>query len=156
MSGFPLTSKLGRVANGILEIAARAPRRRVESLRIPKAGVRTPLERQAELRDFYDHFEEFVDVLCDAARLGATDNLCRKYEQERSWFGTNYCGVRPFLISYLPGAPSEDPFDRLIQFESLTAFLSEDDGGMIHRIEWSRYALSLYAEHLRQLVARNA
>ena len=157
MSGIPLTSQISSVANGILEIATSIPRRRSRAKLVqPKVGVRTAEERQTELRDFYDHFEEFVEVLCDAARLGPNEKFSRIYGQEREWFSTNYCGVRPFLISYLPGAPTEDPFDRLTQAESLEVFLNQDDGEMINRIEWSRYALSLYAEHLRQLVARQA
>ena len=152
----PFSSHLSRLGSGILNTAAGAPTRSLRPARTQtRVGFKSVADRQTELRDFYDHFEDFVEMLCDAARLGATEKLARIYHQERAWFAGNYCGVRPFLISYLPGAPSEDAFEKLIRSETLEFFLQEDDGKMIHRIELSRYALSLYAEHLRQLVARN-
>lgn len=111
--------------------------------------------RQAELVGFYDRFERFVETLCDAAQYGPNARLQAAYAEDRDWVAAKYDELRSYLDAYL--SPEEpDAFDRLLRSSDLSHFLAEDDGAVIFRITSTREALSLYAEHLRQLAARKA
>jgi hypothetical protein len=115
----------------------------------------TVAERRAELIDFYDHFENFVETLCDAAQYGNAPRLAEAYGRERAWLVARYQGLRPLLLGYLRHVEAEGPdaVTGLLAQETLGAFLQADDGLMISRITLGREALSLYGEHLRQLAA---
>lgn len=113
----------------------------------------TVAERQAELLAFYDRFERFVETLCDAAQYGPGARLEGAYLADRCWIAERYAKLRPYVGAYL--SPEEpDAIDRLVEPEDLSRFLADDDGAMIFRITSAREALSLYAEHLRQLATR--
>ncbi len=143
--------RLGSVANRV-RIAAKdfadARDRR-------KAATPSIAERQAELVTFYDRFEKFVEILCDAAQYGPNARLEQSYLDERDWIAEHFQSLRPFVGAFLTGR-EPDAFDRLTAAEDLGTFLSEDDGAVIFRITSARDSLSLYAEHLRQLAARKA
>jgi hypothetical protein len=143
------TWRLGSVANrariAAKDLADARERRR--------AATPTVAERQAELLAFYERFERYVEVLCDAAQYGPNHRLESAYLSDRAWIVENFEGLRPFVIAFLPPDES-DAFDRLFGAEDLSRFLAEDDGEVIFRITGTREALSLYAEHLRQLAAR--
>jgi hypothetical protein len=123
-------------------------------------------DRQADLIQFYAHFESIIEALCDSAQYGATEQLSRRYQQERTWMQANYPRVRKFVVAYLrfDSADAEhsstldgsygDAFEALFAAPSLDAFIGADDGNMISRIMRTREALNLYGEHLRQLLAR--
>jgi len=124
-------------------------------LRRRQAAGPSVAERQADLVAFYDRFERYVEILCDAAQYGPTARLNAAFEADRGTVVASYAELRPYVGAFLnPEEP--DAFDRLFGAESLARFLEEDDGGMIFRITNTRDALSHYAEHLRQLVARTA
>ncbi len=112
-------------------------------------------ERQAELVGFYSRFERFVETLCDAAQYGPNARLSAAYLEDRDWVATQYASLRSYVDAYL--SPEEpDAFDRLLHSTDLSHFLADDDGAVIFRITSTREALSLYAEHLRQLAARKS
>lgn len=110
--------------------------------------------RQADLAKFYDRYESLVETLCDAAQYGPTPNLESRYAEHRGIMERAYGEVAPFVLSYVRDQDAEDPFLALCQAETLADFLRHDDGEMIHRIMATREALTLYAEHLRQLAAK--
>ncbi len=125
-----------------------------ERRRAAHAGP-TVAERQAELVDFYGHFERYVETLCDAAQYGPNSRLAKAYTDDRERVAAQYAALRPYVGAFLnPEEP--DAFDRLFNPESLEAFIADDDGSVIFRITSTREALSHYAEHLRQLAARKA
>ena len=112
-------------------------------------------KRQAGLVEFYERFEKLVETICDAAQHGPNPHLEEAYRRERAWAAEAYPHLRQLLDAFLPpGEP--DAFDRLLVADDLSRFLAEDDGAVIFRINATRQALSLYAEHLRQLAFRNA
>ena len=111
-------------------------------------------ERQAELLGFYDRYERFVETLCEAAQYGPQSRLETRFLQDRDWVVDHYAPLRPYLSAFLAEEP--DAFDRLLEADSLSRFMADDDGMVIFRITSTREALSLYAEHLRQLAARTA
>jgi hypothetical protein len=145
--------RLGSVANRA-RIAAKDFAEARERRRAALAGP-TVAERQAELVGFYERFERFVELLCDAAQYGPNPRLERSYLEDREWVMERYVSLRPFVSAYLP--PDEpDSFDRLLTAEDLNSFLAEDDGAVIFGITSAREALSRYAEHLRHLAARKS
>jgi hypothetical protein len=123
-------------------------------------------ERQQDVLDFYNHFENLVEVLCDAAQRGATGKLQARYTEERNWMQTHYYLVRPYLAAYLTldaddaehslllDGVAGDAVQTLYASGSLDSMVHSDDGNMISRIIRCREAQNLYAEHLRQLIAR--
>ncbi|MFZ4506945.1 MAG: hypothetical protein ACOYON_04520 [Fimbriimonas sp.] len=142
-----LAGLLGRVIN--------VRGRRVQGAASPPA-LATPQERQAELARFYERYEDLVDVLCDAAQYGPNPSLEGRYTALRAWVHRAYAEVQPFVACYLREAGTPDPFLALAQEDSLSDALLKDDGHLILRITQTREALTLYAEHLRQLSARAA
>jgi hypothetical protein len=141
--------RLGSVANRARIVAkdlADARERR-------RAAVPTVAVRQAELLSFYERFERYVEVLCDAAQYGPNARLETAYLTERAWIVEHFESLRPFVGAFLPH-DEPDAFERLLAAEDLSRFLSDDDGEVIFRITGTREALSLYSEHLRQLAAR--
>lgn len=141
------TSVANRARIAAKDIAAMRDRRRTAI-----AGP-TVAQRQAELVEFYTRFERFVEMLCDAAQYGPNSRLEAAYAEDRAWVSARYRPLKPFVGAYL--SPEEsDAFERLFGAEDLQRFLADDDGAVIYRITSTRDALSLYAEHLRQLAAR--
>lgn len=114
----------------------------------------TIAERQTELLAFYERFEQLVETICNAAQYGPNSRLASEYATYRSELADTYNRLRSYLDAFLPPDES-DAFDHLLGSHDLTRFLAEDDGTMIFRITSTREALSLYAEHLRQLAARD-
>lgn len=131
------------------------------------AAAAVPL-RQRELIDFYERYEDLVEVLCDAARFGPDIVLERRYTEARTQMQADYPALKPFLISYLEFQPDDeeaglklcgrplDAFEALVAAFDLQEFFKLDDGNMISRITRTRDALNGYGEHLRQLAARAA
>ncbi len=128
----------------------------------------TVQDRQTELVQFYERYEELVETLCDSAQYGPTPKLERSYAAHREWMLGAYPSVRPYLVGFLQREPEDaafgfavcgqttDAFEALVIAEDLGQFLQIDDGGMISRITRTREALILYGEHLRHLAARSA
>lgn len=123
-------------------------------------------DRQNDLIQFYTHFENLVETLCDAAQYGPVEKLEHRYRQNRNWMLAHYPSVRKYVCAYLKFDPADalqssaldgsygDAFEALFAAPSIDAFLRVDDGNMIARIVRTREALNLYGEHLRQLLAR--
>ncbi|MEQ1936233.1 MAG: hypothetical protein ABL962_20450, partial [Fimbriimonadaceae bacterium] len=63
--------------------------------------VPTARERQDTLIEFYGHYEDLVEVLCDAANYAPTPALEARYSRQRDWMQANYDHVRPFALAYL-------------------------------------------------------
>lgn len=122
-------------------------------------------ERHDALISFYSHYESLVEILCNAANLGATEKLEERYAEERAWMKAHFPDLRPVLLAYLRFDVSDtlqikelegeygDAFEALFAAKNLDTFLRADDGHMIDRIMRTRDALSLCGEHLRRLVA---
>lgn len=123
-------------------------------------------ERHSELLRFYHHYEDLVEVLCDAANYGPTSKLESAYAEQRRWMIANYAPIRRYVVAYLRFTPEDahqslfrdgyamDAFEALTAAATLEEFQNGDDGHVISRITRTREALNLYGEHLRQLLAR--
>jgi hypothetical protein len=116
------------------------------------------------LIEFYDLFEQFVDVACAAARTDVTQGLARDYDEFRARAQNLYPPLRSYLLAYLRVDVSDsafglavcgratDAFECLFCAPSLPALLSADDGNMMDRIERVRDALYRFGDHLRSKV----
>jgi hypothetical protein len=141
---------------------------RAKRQEVPAPVGKSLPERQRELIDFYEQYEDLVEALCDAARFGPDIVLERRYFEARTRIRADYPALRPFLISYLDFQPEDaiaglklcgrpvDAFEALVAAFDLQEFFKLDDGNMIFRITRTREALNAYGEHLRQLAAKAA
>ena len=123
-------------------------------------------QRQQDLVSFYTHFENLIEILCDAAQAGPTYKLENAYQEERRWMQTHYFMLRSYVVAYLKLESEDaeqgialqgyasDAFQALFAATDLDCLVKADDGNMISRIIRTREALNSYAEHLRQLIAR--
>lgn len=122
-------------------------------------------DKQADLATFYTHYEEMVDLLCDAAQYGPNQKMSERYDLTRKAILRQYPPLRTEIEPFLEADPTEpansmdfhsghdDAFLRLCGGQTLESQILSDDGQMISRIIRTRNALTLYAEHLRQLAA---
>lgn len=120
-------------------------------------------DRREQLAEFYQRYEDLVDILCGAARYGPDPSLEAKYGVIRSWMMRCYTNIRPYAVAYLMFDETDasqslalhgyggDAFEALFAATTLEEFLRVDDGLMMSRIARTREALNLYGEHLRQL-----
>jgi|GEM_PF-3246336 len=118
--------------------------------------------RREDLSDLYEHFELYVEVLCDAAQFGASRKLAAQFDKEASFLAEHYPKVQNYLSAYLRPLPDDaqkcfeasgkcgDLIESMIAYDNLQHFLETDDGYMISRITRARAAFMLYAENLRQ------
>jgi hypothetical protein len=121
-------------------------------------------DRQADLAEFSNHYEAFVEAICDAAQLGISPTTQWRYDNARFQLVNLYVSIRLFLSAYLRPSGEDsrgaatgirfDAFDALLAHASLEDFLQADDGHTISRITRTREAINLYAEHLKQLTRR--
>jgi hypothetical protein len=120
----------------------------------------SPRERQEELLAFYTQYEDFVELLCDAAQYGSTPRLEGRYAEIRSLLLARYDTLKPLLGAFLRPSMDDtrtgecDAFEDLLMPATVSDFLHSDDGDTIGRITRTREALNLYGEHLRQLAGR--
>jgi len=101
--------------------------------------------------NFIDHYEQFTDVLCAAAKSGCDPRRESEYAQLRRWFVANYYRLSARLRPALEGefSPQEiglrvadysgqtrplDALEALFLPSSLRATLGQDDGGLIPRV----------------------
>ncbi len=127
----------------------------------------SPQARQAHLLEFYEKFEETVEVLVDGAQFGPTPELEKRYASMKAYMAESYPTIRPYVLAYVRLSLEDeefglkasgkgcDPFEALTAASDLATFLQFDDGHMIGRIMRTREALTLYSDHLRYLLARS-
>lgn len=152
--GFRPSYVLGRLTNW-LRIAGKDLAEAREQAWESRAGMSVQ-ERQTQLASFYATYEDFVEVMCDAAQFGPTPRVESVYAAKRAILIDGYAELRPLLGAFLRHQTSEpaDPFEALLAPETVSQFLQSDDGETIARITRTREALNLYGEHLRQLADR--
>ena len=158
--GFDLARWVGSIPNRI-RIALKDTQAYQESFSGP-----TIRERQATLVEFYDRYEETVELLLDAAQFGPNAAMEAKYQRLKAYMTESYPVIRPFALAYLRLSVEDeafgfsvagrgtDAFETLTVAESLESVLAHDDGEMISRITRTREALTLYGEHLRYLISK--
>jgi hypothetical protein len=127
--------------------------------------VSTPRLRQQELAQFYDKYEQLVELLCDSAQYGPDFRMEQRYAELRGTLHRQYPDIRRFVSAFLeidledsrtPNNLYEkgmDAFEALWSSPTLQELLRSDDGNMISRITRTREALNRYAEQLRQIAA---
>jgi len=127
----------------------------------------SPQARQAHLLEFYEKYEEAVEILVDGAQFGPTSELEKKYADMKAYMAESYPTIRPYVLAYVRLSLEDeefgikaagkgcDPFEALTAAADLATFLQYDDGHMIARIMRTREALTLYGDHLRYLLARS-
>ncbi|GBC93411.1 hypothetical protein HRbin15_01902 [bacterium HR15] len=124
--------------------------------------VALPIEEQrALLAEFYERYEQLVEIICDAAFCENAAPFEAQYAALRPWLQRAYPHLRPYLIAHLNCDPSDeavgvqtqgkptDAFEALFCFETLEALIRADQGDLIGRIERTRSALYRYADYLR-------
>lgn len=125
--------------------------------------IALPVEEQRVLlAEFYERYEQLVELICDAAFCENAEPFEAEYAVLRPWLQRAYPRLRPYLIAHLNHDPSDeavglqaqgkptDAFEALFCFEKLEALLRADQGDLIGRIERTRSALYRYADYLRQ------
>lgn len=127
----------------------------------------SPQARQAHLLEFYEKYEETVEVLVDGAQFGPTAELENRYASLKAYMAESYPDLRPYVLAYVRLSLEDeefglkasgkgcDPFEALTAAADLATFLQFDDGHMIARIMRTREALTLYSDHLRYLLLRS-
>jgi len=122
-----------------------------------------PVEEQRTLlAEFYERYEQLVEIICDAAFCETAEPFEPQYAALRAWLQCAYPHLRPYLIAHLNCDPSDeaiglrtrgkptDAFEALFCFETLEQLIRADTGDLIGRIERTRSALYRYADYLRQ------
>jgi len=117
--------------------------------------------RLRELHCFQAEFEDFVELLCNAAQLGVSNDADTRYITHKHAVQKVYAPVRAFLISFMSSSTTDadsvceglcgDPFLALIAPRSVGDFLVLDDGAAISRIQRVRDAIERYERHLSLL-----
>jgi len=166
--GVGRSSGFGSIARSLVLRTKIAIRDRIElrAQNASKTAGPSVQVRQSELIEFYNLYEEFVELLCDAAQYGPNPRLECNYGRLQTAISPRYTELRPFVGAFLEpdnrdafrfetGRP-QDAFEKLFEAPTLGDFLQYDDGEMIFRIMKTREALNLYGEHLRQLSSRVA
>lgn len=122
---------------------------------------KTVREKQAELADFYENYEELVELICDAANYGSNEKMANRYDELRTYMQINYHPLRDNVAAYLELAPQDnvsaldlygkpsDAFEALFAAPTLAEQIRTDDGHLIGRIMRTRKALNRYADYLR-------
>ncbi len=122
---------------------------------------KTVREKQAELADFYENYEELVELICDAANYGANEKMSLRYDALRNYMQINYHPMRNSVAAYLELDPQDnvsaldlynkpsDAFEALFTAPTLSEQIRTDDGYLISRIMRTRKALNRYADYLR-------
>ena len=125
------------------------------------ASIASAEHRSRLVARFQEKFDEFVELLCDAAQGGVTPVLDANYIQLRRTLRDSYPTLKPFMGAFLRSSDDDDEyhlnhgqadaFEALFAPADLSEFLEFDDGKAISRITRTREALTLYGEHMRQL-----
>lgn len=99
-----------------------------------------------DLDKFDRRFQDLVDLLCVAAKDGATIERSEHYMDLQDWFGRNYGIYRGILLPYLRLEPNEpDPFESIFMHESLKDAIHADE--LILQIQHTRHALQACIDH---------
>ena len=164
--GFVAADFAGGVLNNI--VFASRTRAKVKEVAQAKANLPSLPERQREVIDFNDLYENLVDILCDAAHYSPNEGLDMNYKQYRLQIQEAYKPLKPFLTAYLEISPDDDEaglkltgrsldaFEVLVAPIDLKEFFLMDDGNMISRLTRTREALNLYGQHLSLLAEQVA
>ncbi len=112
-----------------------------------RARQRQRVRQLAQLADFTVHYEDMVDLLCRAAKEGATMDMSRKYSEMRVEMQSRYGVMRPRLRSFL-NTPADqfDPFECLFSPLQLEEVINDLSG--IENVMLTRAALDAYRETL--------
>ena len=90
---------VGRIPNR-LRLAIRDIQEARESV-AERAKGPTVSERQDDLSEFYERYEDLVDVLCGASNYGPDGRLESKYAELRTWMQRNYPAQRLYVVAFL-------------------------------------------------------
>ncbi len=117
--------------------------------------------QREQFLEFYDRYEQLVDVLCWAARDTVHDGCDEQYQQVRAWLMNHYAPVRrkmkPFILQALQesdGNPRHDPFERLFAPAHVMQVIEQDEGDLLGRIILTRDIVARYDAHLRAQIEK--
>ncbi|MBS1717457.1 MAG: hypothetical protein JSS72_06975 [Armatimonadetes bacterium] len=120
--------------------------------------------RQEELLRFFRNFEDLVDVIQMSDELGEDERLGIAYKVCQKRFDANYGCIQPYVVAYLRYSSTDaamglryrglgtDAFEALVVSPTLWELLANDRDDLNWRIQRCREALTLYSEHLKQLL----
>lgn len=112
-----------------------------------RARQRQRARQLAQLADFTVHYEDMVDMLCRAAKEGASVEQSRKYSEMRVAMQSRYGVMRPRLRSFLNTPDDQfDPFECLFAPQQLEEVINDMSG--IENVMLTRAALDAYRETL--------
>ena len=98
-----------------------------------------------DLDKFERRYQDLIDLLCVAAKDGATVERCERYMDLQDWFGSNYGLYRGLLLPQLRLAANQaDPFEAIFMHESLKDAIHGDE--MIRQVQHTRHALEMCIE----------
>ncbi len=130
--------------------------------------VELPVEEQrALLAEYYAHFEQLAELICDSAFAEDGTPWQEEYTRLRKWLQRAYPQIRPYLTAHLNCDPSDtefglrtvgrptDAMEALFCAETLDEIIRLDGGNLIGRLERARSALYRYGDYLRTYLEQN-
>jgi hypothetical protein len=140
--------------SGNLGVLRRLPLRATRRLREELSDSPAPSET---VMQFEERYQDLVNLLCDAARYGVSEEDNARFIELRDWLIQNYDDHRPGLISHLLSEPDDsvpagdgrrarDAFESLFLPKSVDAIINSEN--VILRIMRTRCALDAYRDEL--------
>ncbi len=124
-----------------------------------------PIDEQRQLlAEFYQKFEDLVELICDAGFDADATPYQVRYQEVRAWLMRAYPLLKPYMSAHLSYDPSDaefglsvagyatDAMEALFCAEQLHTLLEKDEGHLIGRIERARSGLYRYADYLRGII----
>lgn len=131
---------------------------RGQTLAIPIA------EQRQLLAEFYEKFEDLVELICDAGYAGDATDFQSRYESIRAWMLRAYPLLKPYISAHLVHDPSDAEFgletigrptdacEALFCAERLSTVLEKDGGHLISRLERAQSGVFRYSDYLRGMM----
>lgn len=131
---------------------------RGQTLAIPIA------EQRQLLAEFYEKFEDLVEMICDAGYAGDAEPYQARYEAVRTWLLRAYPQIKPYITAHLTHDPSDaefglntvgyatDAIEALFCAERLSTVLEKDGGYLISRLERAQSGVFRYSDYLRGIM----
>lgn len=112
--------------------------------------------RREQFVQFYERYDQLVDLLCWAARDTVHDGCDERYQEVRQWMLRHYPAIRRTLLPFVQQVwrergetLREDPFVQMFSAPHVMQVIEQDSGDLLGRIILTREVLARYDAHLR-------
>lgn len=119
--------------------------------------------QREQFLEFYERYEQLVDLLCWAARDTVHDGCDEQYQQVRTWLRQHYAPLRRAMAPVIRqalveagGNPQEDPFEPLFAPAHVMQVIEGDAGDLLGRIILTRDIVTRYDAHLRAQLEKHS